>query len=213
MKELNEAKKYQLIDKTKKSDDYRDISKGRNRYYRRVHSHLIKDYSTFNYINFNDLFRLDRLTFDLKVQGEEDVYTCTLRFRGLCDRLNSEIVRSRQFTNRTIDKVIRMCLEERDVRIKCSCPDFVYRQGYFATKGDYEITKENRPSNITNPKDSKGGGCKHIMVILTDLSWVAPLSRAIYNYILYVKRNETRQYEVIEDLLFKPLKKVQKGDK
>lgn len=211
--ELNEAKKYQLIDKTKKSDDYKDTSKGRNRYYRRVHSHIIKDYTTFNYINFNDLFRLDRLTFDLKVQGEEDEYICSLRFRGLCDKLADEVERSRQFTNRTIDKVIRMCIEAKDVRIKCSCPDFKYRQNFFATKGEYEITKEKRPSDITNPHDTKGGGCKHIMLVLTDLSWVSPLSKAIYNYILYIKRNEIKQYEVIEDLLFKPLKKVQKGEK
>jgi len=31
---------------------------------------------------------------------------------------------------------------------------------------------ETRPSNITNPDDTKGRGCKHVQAVLTNNSWL-----------------------------------------
>ena len=56
-----------------------------------------------------------------------------------------------------------------DVKVFCSCPDFLYSgQKYIAWQTDYGTDKENRPPKIRNPK-LDGSVCKHLKYLLSSL--------------------------------------------
>lgn len=76
-----------------------------------------------------------------------------------------------------------------------NCPDFQYRLAYHDTKND-TITgaQELRPSDITNPNDTKGPGCKHIMLVLANHSWLIKVASVIVNYVNWMKANREMLY-------------------
>lgn len=85
-----------------------------------------------------------------------------------------------------------------------NCKDFKYRIAYNATKGGYNSgTPELRPSDITNPHDTKGAGCKHINLVIGNIDWVMKIASVINNYIHYMEENYQRLYaDVIFPKLF-----------
>ena len=50
------------------------------------------------------------------------------------------------------------------------------------------------PARFTNPNNSKGAGCKHIMNILANLDWALNLATSIYNYTVYMEQNYPDKY-------------------
>lgn len=63
-----------------------------------------------------------------------------------------------------------------------------YRQAYQGTMGRYNAGRpELRPANITNPNDTKGAGCKHVLNVLGNLDWAMNLATSITNYCFYIK--------------------------
>ena len=58
------------------------------------------------------------------------------------------------------------------------------------TSGQAEL----RPANITNPGDTKGSGCKHIMLVLSNNSWLLKVSSVIFNYINYMEKHYAKLY-------------------
>ena len=73
--------------------------------------------------------------------------------------------------------------------------DFRYRFGYWTTRnGVSSIDPENRPSNITNPNDKLGSGCKHVLLVLSNNSWIIKCASVINNYIKYISKNYERLY-------------------
>lgn len=71
-----------------------------------------------------------------------------------------------------------------------NCPDFHYRMGYWASKGRYNAGRpEIRPSDSTNPNDSKGAGCKHVMAVIANLDWAMKLATVITNYTFYMEEH------------------------
>ena len=71
-----------------------------------------------------------------------------------------------------------------------------FRGKYWATRNEILIgAPEDRPSDITNPNDTKGPGCKHITLALSDSSWLIRVSSVIYNYINYLKELDSRLYQ------------------
>ena len=116
--------------------------------------------------------------------------------------------------NHKIVKIERLQLEETpvyDIKVKDwhnfvvnsgivlhNCPDFHYRFGYWATRN--KITSgepENRPSNITNPRDDLGSGCKHILLVLNNNSWLMKVASVINNYIKYMEKHYRKLYSDI----------------
>lgn len=76
-----------------------------------------------------------------------------------------------------------------------NCPDARYRMAYNQTKNDYKAGyKERRPSNITNPLDDLGAGCKHVLLVLANLDWAVKVASVINNYIKYCKEHLQRNY-------------------
>lgn len=76
-----------------------------------------------------------------------------------------------------------------------NCEDFRYRQAYWLSKTD-AITgpKENIPSNITNPNNTLGKGCKHIMLCLANTRWCIKVAAVIKNYIEYMDKHLHSMY-------------------
>ena len=79
--------------------------------------------------------------------------------------------------------------------MRCSCPDYQYRIAYWASRTNTIVgDKETRPSNITNPNNRLGSGCKHLMLVLSNTSWMIKLGSVIFNYINYMERNYKKLY-------------------
>lgn len=197
MKILQEDSRQQLINKAKQGADYKsDRSKGRNRYARRTHSHISSSVREYNQIDMNKVFKEDVLDFHLKIHGETDDYLVRLSFKGVLERLKEQIKRSNGVLDfRIVVRSLIDCFNHNDVYIYCSCPDFHYRIGYWASVNDLIIgDKETRPSDITNPDDKLGPACKHICLVLQNLSWCYKLASTINNYIHYMESHYKKAY-------------------
>lgn len=58
------------------------------------------------------------------------------------------------------EDIIKKAITDGNSRIHCTCEDFQFRFSFLATKFDYDIVKELRPPNKTNPQQL-GSLCKH----------------------------------------------------
>ena len=77
-----------------------------------------------------------------------------------------------------------------------NCPDFTYRHNYWASiDGFVAGNKEDRPSDETNPNNTLGGVCKHLALVLSNVSWVNKVCSTIFNYVNYIKKNDRNAYE------------------
>lgn len=186
---LKEVTRTELINKSKSS------YKGRQRFERRLKSRVRNTVSAMNKIDMNKLFKEDILTVGIPVQGETDDYTVTISFGGFLELLRDEVEKSGNLTYREISRAAINGFNKDDVYISCSCPDNVYRFSYFSTKNKYNSgAPETRPSRITNPNDTLGSGCKHILLVLNNNSWILKCSRTINNYIVYMQQHYPKMY-------------------
>lgn len=80
-----------------------------------------------------------------------------------------------------------------------------YRYGYYATKNNISsLAPQNIPSDITNPNDSLGSGCKHVLLVLSNTKWIIKVASVIRNYINYAEEHLQRAYaEVIYPAIYK----------
>ena len=192
---LDEATRNQLINKTKNSDNYKDQSKGKNRWDRRTKSRIANSVAQYNKVDMDALFKRDILTLGVDVHGETDDYVVTIRFIGLLKEVQREVKANKgKLEYKVIARAMSRVFNSGDVSLHCTCPDFKYRQSYNASKQNYGTQYEPRPSNITNPNDTKGGGCKHCMLVLSNLDWMMKVSSVINNYIKYCQNNLEYNY-------------------
>lgn len=194
---LLEDKRSQLLSRSKTGDAYSvwNRFKGKNRYQRRLYSRLASSVKNFNSIDMNKLFKDDVLDVDIDVKGETDIYVVRISFAGFLDELHN-FLKTQELNRKIISKALVRAFNADDVFINCTCPDFRYRGKYWATKNNILIgAPEDRPSDITNPNDTKGPGCKHINLALSDSSWLIKVSSVIYNYIEYMKEHDERLYQ------------------
>lgn len=195
---LLEDKRSQLLSRSKTGDAYViwNQFKGKNRYQRRLYSRLAASVKNFNSIDMNKLFKDDILDVDIDVKGETDIYVVRISFSGFLDELHNFLKNNTPLDRKIISKALVRAFNADNVYINCTCPDFRYRGKYWATKNNILIgAPETRPSDITNPNDTKGPGCKHINLALSDSSWLIKVSSVIYNYINYMKEHDERLYQ------------------
>lgn len=195
---LNEAKRQDLLNKSKNADNYsvKNQSKGKNRYERRLHSHISSSVRDYNNINMDAFFKGDILEFGVLVNGETDNYTVTITFEGVLKELQREVKANNNELNfKCVLRALMSTFNNQDVYVSCTCKDFQYRFSYEATKQQYNSgTPELRPAKITNPNDTKGAGCKHILLVLSNLDWLMKIASVINNYIRYSKDYLQRNY-------------------
>jgi len=112
--------------------------------------------------------------------------------------------------NHKIIKIEKIILEDTpvyDIKVKTwenflvdagvvlhNCPDQQYRMRYWAGKNGYGTQYEPRPSDITNPNDTKGAGCKHTMLVISRLDWMMKVGSVINNYIKYCQEHLQKSY-------------------
>lgn len=194
---LVEATRQQLLNKSKKADNYKDTSKGRNRWERRNKSRIATTVAQYNNINMDDFFKKDILTVGIQVFGETSNYVVTMKFDGALQEIAKQIrlnQKGKLEFKFILQSLIRM-FNSDNVYIRCTCPDNKYRMAYHQTRNNYIVGQpENRPSNKTNPNDTKGAGCKHILLVLGNLDWLMKVASVINNYIHYCEDHMERNY-------------------
>lgn len=189
LKYLNEDSRQKLITKSKNS------KKGKQRYDRRHKSKVANTVKAMNSIDMNKLFKQDVLTVNLPVQGETDDYVVRITFGGFLEILRDQLQDGQELSYRDISKAAIIGFNKDDVFINCSCPDFRYRFNYYAYKNNISSgAPETRPSKITNPDDKLGSACKHVLLVLSNTSWIMRVARVITNYIKYMESHYQKLY-------------------
>jgi len=195
---LTEANRQQLLQKSRKGKSYAPSNQynGRNRFERRTKSSISATVRDYNMIQMDPLFKRDILEFKIPVMGETDVYVVDVRVDGLLAEIRKQLMANKGTLEfKVVLQSLMKVLNIGDVYIGCNCPDARYRQAYWQTSNDYKAGyKERRPSNITNPHDDLGAGCKHVLLILANLDWAVKVASVINNYIKYCKEHLQRNY-------------------
>ena len=202
---LVEVSRRQLIDKSKKSDRYKDTSKGKNRWERKKLSKIATSVSQYNNINMDAFFKKDVLTVGINVHGETDNYVIVMKFEKMLENIQREIKRN---NNKLEFKIILVALTNAfnngNVYVHCTCPDYTYRGNYWATVNGYEAStpQTSNGKRIQNPNDTKGAGCKHVMLVLSNVNWIMKVASVINNYIKYAEEHMQKAYA---DIIFPKL--------
>ena len=190
---LTEDKRNQLMAQGRRGAKEKD---GKSRYEKRVKSKVASVVRSFNEIDMNSVFKYDILTINVPVTGETDNYMVRIKFGGFLELLRRQTERQDGVLNlRAITRALLDAFNQEDVFIHCSCPDWTYRFSYWSTIKDINSgPPENRPAKITNPKNNLGPGCKHVMLVLSNNSWLIKVASVINNYIIYFERNRKKDY-------------------
>lgn len=88
-----------------------------------------------------------------------------------------------------------------------------YRFGYWTTRNKIDtfsldgrrlrnpklgvVDPQTIPSDITNPNDTLGSACKHVLLVLSNNSWIMKVASVINNYIKYMERHYQKTYAEI----------------
>lgn len=192
---LTEKTRLQLLNQSKEASTTK--SYGTTRYDRRNLQHIYNSVAAFNKIDQNALFKANMLSFFIPVQGETDNYEVEVLFDGILDSINRELKNNDyNLEYKVIYRAIIDAINKQDIFVSCSCPDFKYRMAYWASKGRFNSGQPQViPARITNPNNSQGAGCKHIMKVLADLDWAMKLASCINNYIIYMQEHYPDKYE------------------
>ena len=190
--QLHEESRKNLLSKSKQSN------KGFQRFKRRVKSRVANTVKQYNAIDMNKLFKDDILTIDVQVKGETDTYVVKISFGGFLELLYDQLKVTNEFNLKAVTRALINGFNRDDVYIHCSCPDWQYRFAYFATKNNINSgDAENRPSDITNPNDMLGSACKHVLLVLSNTSWLLKVASVIHNYVNYMEKHYERLYQKI----------------
>lgn len=195
---LIEDSRAQLLNKSKKARNYSgDQSKGKNRFQRRLKSSISKSVNNYNRLDMDKFFRKDILDVVVKVHGETDDYEVKLRFNGVLKELHKILASGRPFDFRAIAQALIRAFNSEDVYINCSCPDWKYRFNHWATVHDITSgAPENRPNRFdwTNKNDDMGAACKHVLLVLSNNTWLNKVASVINNYVNYMQDYSAKMY-------------------
>ena len=196
MNRLTEDTRSQLVSRSRRAKKEKD---GKTRYEKRVKSRIGTSVKNFNNINMNSVFKDDILTVGIDVHGETNDYVVTISFGGFLDYLHKQLERTNQELNlRVIIRALVNAFNGDNVYVRCTCPDWYYRFSYFMSVDDIIYGERQKiPSDITNPNNDLGTGCKHVMLALANHSWLLKVASAINNYIYYMKKHYSKLYQTV----------------
>lgn len=195
---LIERTRQELITQGRKGANYSPSNqfRGKNRFERKKYSSISRNVSQYNDIDMNTFFKKDILTVGVRVQGETDYYMVKLKFLGVLKEMSYFLKKNAyNFNYNVVLQALTRVFNTGDVYVGCDCKDFKYRFQFWSTKNNYNsIAPQNIPSDITNPDDTKGSGCKHILLVLANLTWLLKVASVINNYINYAEKNLQKIY-------------------
>ena len=191
---LDEVTRAGLLNKSRSADIVKSYKT--TRYERRNVVHPFNEARHFNRIDQNALWKADLLSFIIPVHGESDDYEVEVLFEGICTNIRNQVkLNNNKLEYKCIYRAIIDSINKYDVYVGCSCPDYKYRFQYWSSKGRYNsMAPQLIPAKITNPNNSKGAGCKHILSILANLDWAFNLATSIYNYTVFMEQNYPDKY-------------------
>ena len=129
MRKLTEATRRELISKSKTAE--RTKSYGTTRYERRNKQHVYDTVTAFNKIDMNRLFKGNLLSFKVPVHGETNNYTVEVLFEGIIDDIKKEIKSNKdKLEYKCVYRAIVNSINNQDIYVSCTCPDFKYRFRY-----------------------------------------------------------------------------------
>lgn len=174
-------------------------SKGDHRYNRRNNVSIKRSQHALDRIDMDKLFKKDVFQITIGIDGETDSYDVIVAFEGVIAKLKELAKNSKTkfpINRYIVLRAIQTAFDANDVYISCTCPDFRYRFRYWCTINRCNSNgPEMRFPKITNPKDSKGAGCKHTLLVLGDRTWINVAATILNNYISYMKRNQAKLYD------------------
>lgn len=209
MNVLIEKSRNELVADSKRGQKERD---GKTRYEKRNNSKIATNIKQYNRIDMNKLFKEDILTINIEVTGETDNYIVSISFSGFLDQLYSELKkRALDIDLKLILKALINTFNKEQIYIKCTCPDHKYRFHYWATLDKYNLGEpELRPADETNPNNSLGSACKHVLLVLSNRNWLIKVAGVINNYIKYMEIKRPSQYDkIIYPAIYRKKKPVQ----
>lgn len=113
-------------------------------------------------------------------------YEQKIELTSFLDRLRNRVMSS-EYYKINVDNIrtlLRNCFSDLDLKVSCTCADWKFRLAYRASEEGYIYgEKETRPAEKTNPKDTKGSLCKHLIRVLSNYSWLSFLSGVVYRYL------------------------------
>jgi hypothetical protein len=166
---------------------------------RKKYSKVANAVKSYNSIDMNDLFKKDILQVNIPVVGETDEYTVTIKLEGVVAELQKNIKNNQnKFEFRTIIQALTKVFNTSDVWVKCSCPDFKYRFAHWNIIKNVSVddsSKDPGPGKgIVNPNDDKGRGCKHVLLVLSNGSWMMKVASVINNYCHYLSEKKPEAF-------------------
>lgn len=153
-----------------------------NRYKRRLRIRTEGGNRVWYDIDVNLFFNKDLFTWHVPVIGETDEYVVELQLEHFLPVLK-DTIKNEGFSVKSFKNALTKAFRNLNVKVDCTCPDAKYRMRYWQTmKGDISGAPEYRPSDITNPKDKLGRGCKHVLFCLSNRIHLVRVARIFFNY-------------------------------
>jgi hypothetical protein len=192
---LDEATRNQFIAQSRNVGKYKDTSRGTNRHARKKYSKVANAVKSYNSIDMNQLFKQDILQVNIPVVGETDEYTVTIKLEGVVAELQKNIKNNQnRFEFRTVIQALTKVFNTSDVWVKCTCADFKYRFAHHLIVHNMSVddtSKDPGPGKgIANPNDDKGRGCKHVLLVISNGSWMMKVASVINNYCHYLSEKK-----------------------
>lgn len=129
MKKLIEATRRELINKSKVAQPTKTY--GTTRYERRNKQQVYDTVTSFNKVDMNALFKGNMLSFKVPIHGETDNYTVEVLFEGIIDDIKKEIrANKNKLEYKCVYRAIVNSINNQDIYVSCTCPDFKYRFRY-----------------------------------------------------------------------------------
>ena len=201
---LDEATRTQLVAQSRNVGQYKDTSRGKNRFERKRYSKIANSVKSYNEINMNDLFKKDLLQVNIPVVGETDEYVVTIRLNGVMAELQKNVKNNNnKFEYRTVVQALTKVFNTTDVYCKCQCPDFHFRFAHWNIIKNVSVDDSSQDpgpgKGIVNPNDDKGRGCKHLLLVLANGSWMMKTASVIFQYSLYM---DEHKHDIFKKLIF-----------
>lgn len=183
-----------LVSKSRNVGQYKDTSRGKNRFERKKYSKVANTVKQYNQIDMNDLFKKDLLKVTIPVVGETNNYNVTIKMDGVVAEIAKNIKNnSNKLEYRTIIQALTKIFNSANIYVKCDCPDykFTYKHWNIINNVSVDDTSQDPGPgrNIRNPRDDKGRGCKHILLVLANGDWLMKVASVINNYIHYAEEH------------------------
>lgn len=191
---LKEDTRSALINKSKGVGLYKDTSRGRNRFERKKYSKIANQVKSYNQIDMNDFFKRDILKVKIPVIGETDNYDVTIKMEGIVAEIAKNIKSNHnKLEYRTIIQSLTKVFNTTNIYTKCTCPDYNVNYSHWNIVNNVSVDDTSQDpgpgKGIRNPRDDKGRGCKHILLVLSNQDFLMKVASCIKNYIHYMEEN------------------------